>query len=386
MTLPAQSRDKDEVSPLELFFDLVFVFAVSQLSHHLLEHLSWRGAETLVMLIAVFGVWSYTSFEATVLHVGRSQTQWMMLAVMLVGLFMNATVEHAFDTGGWAFVVPLLLIQAGRPILTIVTAPTPMLRQHYAIMLGWIMAAAPLWIAGAMVEAESRLLWWAGAAVVDLAGTWLAHPLPGRVLRSENVEFDADHMLERCRLFLIIALGESVLTSGIAITDAPRTLMTLVTGTCALVTIVALWALYFGGSDHLVNRHVETTTDPIFAARMAMNVLLVVVAGLIALAVGNELVITHPHGQVTVTLSLLLFGGPLLYLLSQTYYLWAVIGTRSLPRLAGIAALVLAGGLSSILAPYGALGLLATLLLVLAVIVVREGHASSSRLLPHRQT
>ena len=135
-------------------------------------------------------------------------------------------------------------------------------------------------------------------------------------------------MLERCRLFLIIALGESVLASGIAITDAPRTLMTLVTGTCALVTIVALWALYFGGSDHLVNRHVETTTDPIFAARMAMNVLLVVVAGLIALAVGNELVITHPHGQVTVTLSLLLFGGPLLYLLSQTYYLWAVIGTR----------------------------------------------------------
>ena len=72
--------------------------------------------------------------------------------------------------------------------------------------------------------------------------------------------------------------------------------------------------------------------------------------------------------------------------LAMTYYLWAVIGTRSLPRLAGIAALVLAGGLSSILAPYGALGLLATLLLVLAVIVVRDGHASSSRLLPHRQT
>jgi low temperature requirement protein LtrA len=112
MTLPAQSLDKDEVSPLKLFFDVVFVFAVAQLSHHLLEHLTWRGAaETLVMLIAVFGVWSYTSFEATLLNVGRSQTQWMLLAVMLVGLFMNAAVEHAFDTGGWALVVPLLLIQ-----------------------------------------------------------------------------------------------------------------------------------------------------------------------------------------------------------------------------------------------------------------------------------
>jgi low temperature requirement protein LtrA len=112
---------------------------------------------------------------------------------------------------------------------------------------------------------------------------------------------------------------------------------------------------------------------------------LVVVAGLIALAVGNELVITHPHGHVPVTLSLLLFGGPLLYLLSQTYYLWVVVGTRSLPRLAGIAALVSAGGLSSILPPYRALGLLTALLLVLAVIVVRERDARSSRLLPHRQ-
>lgn len=85
--MPAESVEKDAVSPLELFFDLVFVFAVSQLSHHLLEHLTWRGAaETLVMLSAVFGVWSGTSFEATLLDVGRSQTQWMMLAVMLVGL------------------------------------------------------------------------------------------------------------------------------------------------------------------------------------------------------------------------------------------------------------------------------------------------------------
>ena len=66
MTSPAQSVQREAVSPLELFFDLVFIFAVSQLSHHLLDELSWRGAaETLVLLIAVFGVWSGTSFEAT---------------------------------------------------------------------------------------------------------------------------------------------------------------------------------------------------------------------------------------------------------------------------------------------------------------------------------
>ena len=63
------SRDSDAVSPIELFFDLVFVFAISQLSHHLLQHLTWRGAaETTVLLLAVFSVWAYTTFEATVVH------------------------------------------------------------------------------------------------------------------------------------------------------------------------------------------------------------------------------------------------------------------------------------------------------------------------------
>jgi low temperature requirement protein LtrA len=386
MTSPAQSVQQDAVSPLELFFDLVFVFAVSQLSHHLLDHLTWRGAaETLVLLIAVFGIWSGTSFEATLLNIGRSQTRWLLLAVMLVGLFMNAAIQDAFETGGWAFVVPLLVIQAGRSILMVVVAPTRMLREHYARLLCWILATAPLWIAGAISDAESRLIWWAGAAATDLAGTWLAHPLPGRMLRSEHVEFDANHMLERCRLFLIIALGESVLSSGTAIADASRTLLTVVTGTCALVTIVALWGLHFAASGRLMDRYVDTTTDPILAARRTVNGLVVSVAGLIAVAVGNELVIAHPQSQVSVALSLVLFGGPLLYLLSQTVYLWAVLGIRSLPRLAALAALVVAGGLSHLLPAYAALGLLVTLLLVLVITVVRERDATSRRLLTHRQ-
>jgi low temperature requirement protein LtrA len=386
MTSPAQSVQRDAVSPLELFFDLVFVFAVSQLSHHLLDHLSWRGAaETLVLLIAVFGIWSGTSFEATLLHITRSHARWLLLAVMLVGLFMNAAIQNAFETGGWAFVIPLLAIQAGRSILMVVVAPTRMLREHYGRLLCWIIAMAPLWIVGAISDAESRLLWWSGAAVIDLAGTWLAHPLPGRMLRSEHVEFDANHMLERCRLFLIIALGESVLSSGTALADASRTLLTVVTGTCALVTIVALWGLHFAASGRLMDRYVDTTTDPILAARRTVNGLLVSVAGLVAVAVGNELVIAHPQRQVSMALSLVLFGGPLLYLLSQTVYLWAILGIRSLPRLAALAALAVAGGLSHLLPALRSPRVPGHLLLVLVITVVRERDATSRGLPTHRQ-
>jgi low temperature requirement protein LtrA len=125
------------VSPLELFFDLVFVFAVSQLSRHLLEHLTWRGAaETLVLLVAVFGVWAYTSFEATLLRAGRFQTGGVLLAVMLGGFFMNAAIGRAFGADGWAFVVPLLLVQVARSLWAIRAAPTAMLREHYTRLLG----------------------------------------------------------------------------------------------------------------------------------------------------------------------------------------------------------------------------------------------------------
>ena len=161
--------------------------------------------------------------------------------------------------------------------------------------------------------------------------------------------------------------------------------MTVVTGTCALVTIVALWGLHFAASGRLMDRYVDTTTDPILAARRTVNGLLVSVAGLVAVAVGHELVIVHPQSQVSVALSLVLFGGPLLYLLSQTVYLWTVLGTRSLPRLAALAALAVAGGLSRLLPAYAALGLLVTLLLVLVITVVRERDATSRRLLTHQQ-
>lgn len=104
---PLQAAQKFEVTPLELFFDLVFVFAVSQLSHHLLQHLSWRGAaETVVLLLAVYRTWSTTSWDAAMLGVNRRDARSMLLIVMGLGLFMNAAILVAFGAGVWAFILP----------------------------------------------------------------------------------------------------------------------------------------------------------------------------------------------------------------------------------------------------------------------------------------
>ena len=365
----ANSERKYEVTPLELFFDLVFAFALSQLSNHLLTQLSWRGAaETLVLLVAVFAVWFTTSWSATIIRADQSRTHWLMLSVMLLGLFMNGSVTRAFTTSGWAFVIPLLLIQVGRAVWTFVNATTAVHRDHYFRVLVWVAATTPLWIAGATLNAEARLLWWALAAGIDEVGRWLAHPIPGRRLHSENIEFDADHMLERCRLFLLIALGETVFTTGTSIAAAPTSLMTMATGTFALVGTIALWALSFGRSHRLIIQHLDQTRDPIRASRHAVNALAVMVAGLIAVAVANEEVIAHPHGHTSTALSLLLGGGPILFLAAQGWYLWAVPNVRPKLHVIGGVALLFVGLVTLVVPPYLALLLIGACVSILAIL------------------
>ncbi len=243
-----------------------------------------------------------------------------------------------------------------------------MWRDHFFRTLLWLIATSPLWIVGAAMSPEARLLWWALAAGLDLIGTWLGHPIPGRWLHSENVDFAGGHMLERCRLFLIIALGETVLTTGTAIAAAPMTLMTVVTGTTALAGTVALWALGFGRAGRLTLQYVEQTRDPVRASRHAVNALMVMVAGLIAVAVANEEVIAHPYGYTSTSLSALLSSGPILFLLAQGWYLWALLQVRPRLHLIGSAELVLVGLAALAVPPYVALILAGASLTTLALL------------------
>jgi low temperature requirement protein LtrA len=359
----------DEVTPLELFFDLVFVFAVSQLSHHLREHLSWRGgAETLVLLLAVYAVWFSSSWQTLVIGADEPRTQRMLLTVMALGLFMNAAVTAAFAASGWTFVVPLLMIQLGRTVWTLVNAPNAVYHEHYVRTLVWLVTTAPLWIVGAAADPQARLLWWGLGAGIDLIGRGLAHPVPGRRLHSVRLPFAGGRMLERCRLFLLIALGETVLAAGTAIAAAPMTGLTVVIGILALVGTVALWALAFRRAGRLTLQYVEATSDPVFASRHAGDVLSVMVAGLIAVAVANEEVIANPQGATTPVLNVLLYGGPILFLLAQGWYFQVALHIWPRLRTIGIAVLVVLGFVTLSLPRDGALLLTSISLAIMAVL------------------
>lgn len=152
-----------------------------------------------MLLMAVFTVWAHTSWSATIITADWPGTLWMVLAVMLLGLFMNAALPGAFEGSAWAFVAPLVAINLARTAWTIVSARATGLdlyREHYVRVLVWFVGIAPLWVAGALAGPEARLPWWAVAAGIEVVGTWLGNPVPGRRLVTTHVPFDADHILE----------------------------------------------------------------------------------------------------------------------------------------------------------------------------------------------
>lgn len=332
-----------EVTPLELFFDLVYVFAIGQLSHQLLAHPTWTGVgQTLVVYLAVYAAWAYTTWAVTLVPAEDPRTRRMLLAVMLVGLFMNAAIPRAFDDAGWVFVATFLLIHIGRTVWLLRVGLDEVNQEHFVRVLVWFGAAAPLWLTGAAVAGGARLEWWAGATLVELAGTWTAHPLPGRRLESRQVGFAGGHLLERGRLFMIIALGETVMTTGTALTAAPYEPMTLLTAGVALTGTIALFWLFFSRSERVV-RHYEQTEDPMRAGRSGVISLMASVVGLIAAAVADERVIAHPMEHAGPTTNLLLFGGPALFIATQTWHGANLFDDLHWSRLLALSALILGG-------------------------------------------
>lgn len=346
MTEPADktAETREDASPIELFFDLVFVFAFIQLSHHLAAHLNWHGlAETGIMLLAVLTVWSGTSWSATIVRDTAALPTLIVLAIMVLGLMMNAAIGHAFDKAAWAFVLPLLLIEIGRTLWTIAFAPDSDYRNHYLRTLGWTLGCAVLWVLGALLGPDGRLFAWGAAAVIGVAGIWTGYPLPGKRLHSGAMPFDAKHFVERCSLFLLIALGETVISTGFALNEAGLNPRTVLAGFLAFAGSTAMWAIIFGVNREIADEHLEQVSDQIRIGRAAVNAVILMVAGLILSAVANQVLISDTYGDAAISHLMPLVAGPVLFLIGHYAYMRFMPDFRARRHVLGIAALLLAG-------------------------------------------
>src|SRR5919106_431720 len=170
--LRAPGDDAHRVTFFELFFDLVYVFAITQLSHGLLEHLDLRGlAETVVLVLAVWWAWVYTTWATNWLNPDSTATRLMLIGVMGGGLVMASSIPEAFGDGGLTFALAYAAIQVGRSSFILwAMRDDPVRRANFQRIVVWNAAASALWIAGGIASGPARDAAWIAALVVDYAG------------------------------------------------------------------------------------------------------------------------------------------------------------------------------------------------------------------------
>jgi low temperature requirement protein LtrA len=349
------SRRGHRVTATELFFDLVYVFAVTQLSHLLLEHLSVRGAlQTLLLLLAVWWAWIYTAWLTNWLDPERRAVRLMLLTLMLLSMIMAASLPEAFHERGLLFAATYAAMQVGRSLFAVVAmAPQPQLRRVFERIVCWSAAAGALWLVGGLLPYGAREVLWVAAVLVDYAGPVVGYVTPG-LGRSgpRDWTITGAHLAERCQLFLIIALGESILVTGATFGQLPFSAATIAALGVAFLGSVAFWWLYFDRAAEDSSTVIARADEPGRLGRSAYTYFhLPMVAGIIVAAVGDELVIAHPGGHTDAALAAVVLGGPALFLAGHVLFKRSVFGLMSWHRLAAIAVLASLAPVSLVIPP-----------------------------------
>lgn len=330
----------------ELFFDLVYVFAVTQLSHELLHNLTLTGVvETLILWFAVWLGWQYTCWVTNWFNPETPQMRSLLFCVMLLGLIMASSIPGAFADKGWIFALAYVAMQAGRTAyIVFVLGQGHPLAANYRRMLGWFAISAVFWIAGCFVEHEARMALWLIAVLCEYLSPMLGFALPG-LGRSHTSDWtiEGGHLAERCQLFVIVALGETLLATGASLSGAEEWNMPLMSALLAtFVGTLAMWWLYFGTSSKDATETITHSTDSGRIGAYFHYVHAILVAGIIATAVGNDLVMEHPHDPLKTAYVLILVAGPAIYLIGSAIYKKVVYGVIPMSHIFGVLVLLIA--------------------------------------------
>ncbi len=344
------------VTNIELFFDLVFVFAVTQLSHRLLSHLTPIGAiETLLLFLAIWWVWIYTSWTTNWLDPERAHVRLMLIALMVGGLVLSSVVPDAFGQTGLLFAIAYVAMQIGRTLYMVWAwhdVDTAGKRNFIRIVFYFLMSA-PLWIWGALVDGEMRLALWAAAVAIEYAGPVMLFRMP--VLgHSSTADWDISgaHMAERCSLFIIISLGEAVLVTGATFAELPHDAVTWTAFVISFLGSALMWWIYFDVGAKRGAEMISGSGNAGLVARNAYTYLhMPIVAGIVVTAVADEKVLAHPHGHIEPSFLWTSIGGAALFLIGNMFFKRATSGRPWLPLSHNVGLAALAG-----VAAWGAFG------------------------------
>jgi low temperature requirement protein LtrA len=361
----------------ELFFDLVYVFAVTQLSHHLLTgELTWSAvAETGFMLLAVYWAWNYTTWMANWFDPDTVPVRVTLVLVMLASLLMAVAIPEGFGAHALLFAASYCALQIVRNAFVVAVTPRGDFNRNFRQILAWTLLTTPLWVLGGLDDGL-RVPVWLVALGIDLAAPLVRYWVPG-VGRTplQHWQIDGHHFAERYELFVIIALGESIVLAGAGASESPLTRATVTALVLAFLSSTALWWLYFDRTARIVAERIAAAGQT-YVGGLGRDVYTYlhtpIVAGIVLTAVGDDIAITHPTEVLGTAAAAVTLAGPVLFLAGLIACLLRIGERPSWARAAVAVALAAALPLAASATALAVAGVTTALLVVLVAVEVRR--------------
>lgn len=331
--------EERRTSPVELLWDLVFVFAITQVTTLLSHDLTWGGfGRAMLALALVWWAWSAFVWAANAQDPDAPGLRAALLVAMILIFVAGLALPHAFGDDGTLFA----LTYAGVRFIHLGLYADASRRGNasWSAIAGFavtIVLGMGLLIAGSFVDGDGRVALWALAAAIDYAGpAWLTRE---RLRGLQQVA--VAHFAERYSLFIIICLGESIVAIGVGASGRELDTELVAAVTLALLITVGMWWTYFDTLAATAEERLRAHDDPVLAAADAYSYIhLVLVAGIIVFAVGVKAAIAHIDEPLGDGARLALCGGVALYLAGHIGFRLRMLGKAS-PAKAGAAAAAL---------------------------------------------
>ncbi|MFG2108653.1 low temperature requirement protein A [Micromonospora chersina] len=344
-------EDAQQASFLELFFDLVLVFAlvgvVSRIVPDLLSdnvRLRWQSLlYTVVLALPLLWLWTTTAYLTSRFDY---RNRWIQLLVLVsaFGLLIMATSLYKFEQRGATFAIVYVVLHVGRPMVL-----RPLLREHqqvrelYTRVGIWTSISGVIWLAGAVARGNAQMALWLIAITVDLVVARLRWPVPGigRPPASAWAMSSSRYLPERYQQLLLIALGETVLSIGLTYATHPATLAAKAALVVTFLTSVLMWRIYFYRAGQVLAEAVAMSSNRAAAGGIVGVAHLLMVLGITLAAAGSEIVLANPQGPSVPAWLAVILGGPALFLFGRSRLERVVFDRLAVRRLVGIGVLVL---------------------------------------------
>jgi low temperature requirement protein LtrA len=346
----AQAR----VTPLELFFDLVFVFALTQVTAYMADELNWQGIlRGALVIMLMWWAWTGYAWLANVASAEEPPIKLSILAGMSAMFVLALCIPEAFDdapgglNGPVVLAVCYLLFRFMHFVMFMIVArDDPGLRSQLLRFAPSVLVGSAVLLVASQYDGWAQTALWMLALVADYVGTALGG-FSGWRLPAPR------HFSERHGLILIVALGESIVAIGVGVAKEPISWVIILASLLGLVLASAMWWAYFDVSA-LLGEHALASEPPETRVRLARNAYsfghMPLAVGVVLVALGLKEVLLYvsdsSHHELTEPLPSValaaLIGGVVVYLLGHVVFKWLTVHSVSAVRLAAAGVLLLA--------------------------------------------